>query len=920
MGEPKEKLEIVNMEELHKGDIAEHKVVMRYPLYYECYLEAFSAIFQNLYDLEQEKSIQKEREGTRKNIRNYKEGYESNKKGKDLLYKMPNNVIAFLGTRGSGKTSAITDFGEILSCFEINKDGLFERLRISDEIKYFMQKTVHFHVLKPIEASLLEEKENLLELIWANMYELFEQRINQYGWDNKDDLQKKFIRIFEELYKNYMALGREDAKEELGYSVLARLRNMPSSRKIRSLFAELLEVFFYLFWENNECEQYLVVTIDDLDLNLEQGYAMLEQIHKYLSHPKIIVLLAVDYEQLGIDCEIYFSERLNRNTINENERMERQANQLASAYLIKNLPEQNRIYLPSEEIITQEIAIVEDDTNGEQSKGEESYIPVKRFLMQKIAERTGIYYDGNGLKTHFCIPCTVRELVSYNKFLDMLCPTDFPQCVEGIDAKIITQSRKEYEHNLRRCIKNILGTMAYRKLNAGQISNFNLLQGCNIERRAQYVVEFGKQWMRDNKLRDTVDEESYTYGDLLESIYMWGRRKYDDKPLIHVIIASLTAEMTKTFYSYIYHSDSELGVKSLRILQSFMGNGFGNRWIGEMLPHVSYNVTDEGAIIARGLGYIPKAQLSMIRWKYTIVKPDAETGEEAVTKILEEMKEKRIVEELECFYMFFDNYQLYGESTATLEYTVDFMKEGAEGIEKVNGNQNGEDVESIDLEFGFHAATADFNILGFMGKILFDENQYRQIEENLRSILITVILETINDQVYTGKKLTETDVKDDVKALVEECSIWKQGKVRRSELNAFPFYNLDLAYNVLKRVRRECKKDKRIIGAHEVYEYIQRIYGYIAMELLKEDRFYAKDGEKEEGKTKTLQDEIHTYGTTSFAKKFVTCPFVKTFGVSYMDEDVNGNNKLGELSEDFADNLSRAIRSLKIIHNIEDPD
>lgn len=913
MKETKERLKIVNMVEGDKEKIAKYKKFMRYPLYYECYLEALSAIFQNLYDLEQEEKIKAERTWSRENIEEYREGCENKKKNISLLYKMPNNVIAFLGARGSGKTSAITDFGNVLRYFQTDKDFWFKQLGSDDEIKCFMQRTIRFHVLKPIEASLLEEKENLLELIWANMYEVFERKINQYGWEHKDHLKKDFIRKFEELYKNYMALGREDAKEELGYSVLARLRNMPSSGKIRTLFAELLEVFFDLLEKHRECEQYLVVTIDDLDLNLEQGYAMLEQIHKYLSHPRIIVLLAVDYGQLGIDCEIYYSNNLTRQTYAEKKRMEKQANQLTAAYLIKNLPEQNRIYLPSEEIITQEIAIVENVIDGVQNKDEEIYIPIKHFLMQKIAERTGIYYDGNGMKTHFCIPCTIRELVSYNKFLDMLSVTDMMQCIDHADTKICIQSMENREYNLKRFIKNILGTMAYRRLDAEQMANFNLLQGCSTERRAQYVVEFGKQWIRSNRLRDTVDENSYAYGNLLESLYTWGRSKYDDKPLIHVIMASLTAEMTKTFYSYIYHnyySDDELGMKSLSILQSFMGSGFGNKWTGAMLPHVRYDVTGERPIIASELGYIPKAQISMICWEYMIEKPTVETKEEAVSEIIRQIKEKKIVEELECFATFFNNYKLNGRTIETLEYKVDVIFQ--KGILRWDG------LDTIDLEFGFYATTAEFDILGFLGKILYDENQYRQIEENLKNTLITVILEIANNPAYSGKKLKEGEVKDEVESLLEKRSIWKQGEVRRSELNAFPFYNLDLAYNVLKRARRECKRDKEFIGANEIYEYIQRIYGYIAIELLKEDRFYAKDEEK--GKAKTLREEINIYNTTGFAKKFATCPFVKTFGVRYMDEGANENKTVGELSEDFADNLSRAIRTLTIVENVEDPD
>ena len=66
----------------------------------------------------------------------------------------------------------------------------------------------------------------------------------------------------------------------------------------------------YGYYRGNDGDSFLVITVDDLDLNLEKGYEMLEQMHKYLFNRRIIVLIAVDYGHLHLLSEKYFMESL----------------------------------------------------------------------------------------------------------------------------------------------------------------------------------------------------------------------------------------------------------------------------------------------------------------------------------------------------------------------------------------------------------------------------------------------------------------------------------------------------------------------------------------------------------------------------------------------------------------------------------
>ena len=43
---------------------------------------------------------------------------------------------------------------------------------------------------------------------------------------------------------------------------------------------------------------YVVIAIDDIDLNIQHSFSMLEKIHRYCTVPNVIVLLALDIQQM----------------------------------------------------------------------------------------------------------------------------------------------------------------------------------------------------------------------------------------------------------------------------------------------------------------------------------------------------------------------------------------------------------------------------------------------------------------------------------------------------------------------------------------------------------------------------------------------------------------------------------------------
>lgn len=91
-----------------------------------------------------------------------------------------NNIIAFCGERGTGKSSAMITYAQ--SLFEINNcNDFYKESPLLKEYKYFP--------IEVIDPSMFEEKENIFEVVLAQLFSSFEKELNDSK--RKYDLEKK---------------------------------------------------------------------------------------------------------------------------------------------------------------------------------------------------------------------------------------------------------------------------------------------------------------------------------------------------------------------------------------------------------------------------------------------------------------------------------------------------------------------------------------------------------------------------------------------------------------------------------------------------------------------------------------------------------------------------------------------------------
>ena len=318
------------------------------------------------------------------------------------------NVISFLGGRGRGKTSAMLSF--------LNSLEQLKRYQEWSETGREYPNT-RYLILPYIDAAMLAEQEFIIDVILAEMWDKFENKIRDnpqnYGdsYYNKD-LERKIKKKFEEVRRAYK-VSQEREQNKCKYEELPTagvLHELAVSINLRQRMTELVEDYLCFFRGQGEydavdyCDRtrevYLVIAIDDIDMSGKKSYFILEQIRRFMCIPKVIVMLTADIDQLHKTCELRYAD------IYENIRERQRA---VSEYLEKVMPYNMRIYLPELKENHGKILI---ETGAKEKLGIKSENE-KDFILEVMAAKCQLYFDGTRRKRHFLQNQTMRSMVNY---------------------------------------------------------------------------------------------------------------------------------------------------------------------------------------------------------------------------------------------------------------------------------------------------------------------------------------------------------------------------------------------------------------------------------------------------------------------------------------------------------------------------
>lgn len=290
------------------------------------------------------------------------------------------NIVTFCGERGEGKTSCMLSVREQLD-------------------KEFNEYS--FYKLPIIDPAFFDEEHNIIQLMLGQMYRAFEK---SYNIGNGEDLNQ--IKEVESLAQSFQrakyCLSQLKQPRERIYDPMEDLNSLAAAEDLKESIRILIKEFLNFYKKS-----VFVISIDDIDLNIEGAYEMTEQIRKYFLSNQCLLMLSLNVDQL-IDV---ISNYLQKKAVNQSVF---DSNNMASMYVTKLIPVGNRIIMPKVyDICNKQLDIYE----SHQDEHPKHYNSIKEAITHLIYIKTRyLFYNSKGGVS----PIVPNNLRSLRHLLGML--------------------------------------------------------------------------------------------------------------------------------------------------------------------------------------------------------------------------------------------------------------------------------------------------------------------------------------------------------------------------------------------------------------------------------------------------------------------------------------------------------------------
>lgn len=760
------------------------------------------------------------------------------------------NIIPFIGGRGTGKTSAMLSFMEAIKDYF----RLYNKLGKSIFYTFNDNENILFTCLDCIDGSLLEKDENIFKVVLIQMYkklqELDREGLNK-GPDYKERRNELFINL-DRLYRNIDVIYTKNYVDQ-GISSVESLRNMMSSVDLKEKFELLVKDYlslinyaeYHRYYQNNQ--HYLVITLDDFDLNVHNGFNMLEKIHRYMMVPNVIILAAFDLSQLTMLCKHYYFEEVpNVSSVLEDSKA--MISTLSVEYLNKVLPVETRIYMPHlEKSMALNLKICD-----------ETYTP-KEGIFLAMYSCLGVRWDIGGLKRHFYEPKNIRALVGLNQLLGSL-----HVLPDMSDARFL----EIYERNSVICESDIVYRMAGEKLSEGETARyFDNIGKMQLERMCQDFFKHCRPKYQNEKEADPVEYSyRYSYGQLAKNIYYWGREieeKDDDrKELIKCFMALFSLKYTRLYTSYMCQTDMDKKTKIRQRILSVLGGSVAGEWADSFLPILMKRPNSRVKSGTATLVMPKDGLLSNLGITKGVFKnEDEERNKETI---------RRYIQSLELVCMLFCPVAGTGSVQWKFEFSNDNprnagvsssgdLPEKSPQISKTEAPKNLADGVA-NPDFRKSSSTPEdrqvtYNFMNFVVNAI----RYEEVLENVKNAFIGAFDDSEKEKIESLY---------DKYTLKYDFEKWEQAY----GVFALPVYDFDITYNLLKRISKEKWSDKTVQEG-ELWIHIRTVFNKMKELLRENDAFY----NNEKYTRQIYEIEKNEIDKKSLEQRFSSCPFVKVF-------------------------------------------
>lgn len=289
-----------------------------------------------------------------------------------------NNIFAFVGDRGSGKTSCMMSVVNYL-----------EHLKESDLDYGFDEEK--FYAMDMVDPSFIDNERNIIGVILAKMYKTFKETNNH---DEKARLE--MLGLFSNAQKQFYRMLETDRQNEDNLDSLVALS---SAIDLKTTLQKLISCYLNYVGKGDAV---MIIPIDDIDLHTFAATDMIEQLRKYLVLPNVVILMAVKISQLAMLKRIQYSKEYTdfHHTITGAE-----LNEMVDKYMVKLIPHNHRVYMPDGNYYWNSALIVKKG-DSEVCKCDS----IRQLIPELIFEKTRFLFYNSPVKTSLIVPSNLREL------------------------------------------------------------------------------------------------------------------------------------------------------------------------------------------------------------------------------------------------------------------------------------------------------------------------------------------------------------------------------------------------------------------------------------------------------------------------------------------------------------------------------
>ena len=325
-----------------------------------------------------------------------------------------NNVFAFIGDRGSGKTSCMQSIAQLLVSDSNLKNTDEEGKKVYTDV---LSET--FHKVDMIDPSFVDNESNVVGVILASLYKQYLDFYRQHRERRNEKERVELATCFAKVQRDFCRMMEEEGVKEDDLETLASLS---AAIDLKQSMLHLIDKFLTYIGKPNAV---LLIPVDDIDLHSKAATKMVEQIRKYLILPNVVVLMAVKMSQLAMLKRLQYSKEYQdeRNTLNDTE-----LDEMVEKYLTKLVPYGHRIYMPDATFYwNAKLNVVKNEI------AEHKGVSIRQFVPELIFKKTRYLFYNSSIKTCYIVPDNLRELRQLLRLLyDM---NDYPIHRNGYDKE-----------------------------------------------------------------------------------------------------------------------------------------------------------------------------------------------------------------------------------------------------------------------------------------------------------------------------------------------------------------------------------------------------------------------------------------------------------------------------------------------------